>query len=159
MSGKQLEVFVVSQKVVGKTYADVVRELASSGESEITVDPTWVRFKDCRTRNEWRRRKAAEQRGRCRLHELEEELRAEAFHHQHEQLKRLDAGHEISNWLWGGGKSSKTNPFGRTGLFTWIFWFLVVVPIMGILYKLGFTWVGVVAVVLCALIAHLQKRH
>lgn len=59
----------------------------------------------------------------------------------------------IGTKLWAWGINSEKHPTYSLGVIPWVIVMLVGVPILGILYKLSFTWVSPLIIAVVAMIA------
>ena len=118
------------------------------------------------SQSEWRKRKRAKAKAR-----LEEQRQVEAERQEElEQIKRrveaIAAGNKpqgenvtsLSTKLWAWGVNSEKHPTYAMGVFPTIIMYLVVVPVLGLLYKLSFTWLAPVMIVGAGLIALLFQK-
>jgi hypothetical protein len=115
--------------------------------------------------SEWRKRKRAKAKAL-----LEEQRQAEAERQEEqEQIKKrleaISAGKlqsqktvSLSTKLWAWGVNSEKHPTYSMGVFPMIIMYLFVVPVLGLLYKLSFTWLGPVMIVGAALIGFIFQK-
>ena len=101
---------------------------------------------------------------RERLEELEKEIEARAAWEatKEERETRLNRANSINTKLWAWGVDSEKHPTKSLGIFPTIIMYLVVIPILAVLYKLSFTILApllILGVGLLIFVFNKIKRH
>lgn len=107
----------------------------------------WRKWK--REHKKYRQRAAKEERER-----LEEDVRKSS-----ERRKALREADTTSVRLFGSGHVTEHNPSGRMGVLTHFLWLTIGVTVLGVLYRLSFTWVGFVLSALLYLYIRYEKKR
>lgn len=98
------------------------------------------------SQSEWRKRKRAKEKARLEEVRQEEEARQAELDEIEKRVALAAAGiatgkkpKTLSDKLWAWGVNSEKHPTSDLGVFPTIVIYLVVVPVLGFLYKLSFT--------------------
>ena len=108
------------------------------------------------SRNEWRKIKRAKEKTR-REYQKQKEVKdaAQRTIFEEEAARRREIAKGLNTRLWSWGVNSEKHPTYRMGVFPTLVVIFIGIPIMAILYKLSFTWVGFVMIVVVYLGAKL----
>jgi Flp pilus assembly protein TadB len=124
---------------------------------------TWSRQKGWLSQSEYRKQKRAKEKARseAKRREAARQLEPEQIKKQAEVREaneaRLRKANSVSTKLWAWGVNSEKHPTYALGVFPTIIMYLVVVPVLGLLYKASFTLLGPLMVIGAALIALVHR--
>ncbi|HKO05035.1 MAG TPA: hypothetical protein VJW51_09815 [Candidatus Acidoferrales bacterium] len=142
--------------------ADLQQEakLRAAEYNEIRMrHPIKPRFRDCKNRNEYRRRMAAYRKALRDHWKAERDALNAAARAQNEAQREARHNETLTNKLLGSGKVSSENPTGRWGVVPQLLMGLIGVPILGLLYKLSFGVLAPFLVTILMLIVDKRSRQ